>query len=197
MSDNKKEKVPETNIPFTSYFKGKKVSLIAFEKEDIPLSAKWNNTEEINAFTHSRFPASIFEQEEWYEKTSRDKTKKKLIIVANETKEKVGMVSLFNIDYKNHNCEIGCYIGTEYQNRGYAKEAKRLMIRFAFEELNMHKIFGHVTDFRGKVLGIDAAVGLKQECTIKESLFTNGKYYDVHIVSLFREDWEREYKDKW
>jgi RimJ/RimL family protein N-acetyltransferase len=197
MEESKKEQAVDASIPCTTYFKGKKVSLVPFEKEDIPLVAKWNNIEELNAFSHSRFPVSVFEQTDWYEKTMKDKTKKKLLVMSNETKDKVGMVSLFEIDMKNRNSMIGSYVAPEFQGRGYAKEAKRLLIRFAFQELNLHKLYGNVIDFGDKVMGIDASIGLTHECTLKEHMYTNGKYYDIHVVALLKKDWEEKFRDKW
>jgi RimJ/RimL family protein N-acetyltransferase len=197
MKEPEKKTYPQPELPCVSYFKGKRLSLIPFEREDIPLVAGWNNLEEISAFSETRFPVSIFEQTEWYEKTMRDKSKNKLIVRLDETNEKIGLVSLFKIDQKNLNCMIGAYIAPEYQNHGYVKEALSMIIRFAFQELNMHRIYGHVIDFPGKILKVDAAVGITYECTLKEAMYTNGRFFDVHVIALLREVWEKDFKDKW
>lgn len=128
------------------YFTGERVSLVAFEREDVDLVRRWINDEEITHFFGSRFPVSVFEQTQWYEHVQRDATKKKLL-VCNEKKEKVGMVSLIRIDQKNRNCEIGVYIDPAHQHKGYAREALTLLMRFAFRELNMHKIYANVLAF--------------------------------------------------
>ena len=60
--------------PASIYFKGSKVFLVPFEKEDIAIIREWINDEEISFFQGARFPVSYEEQVKWYEKTQQDKT---------------------------------------------------------------------------------------------------------------------------
>ena len=173
--------------PNTSYFRGEKVILKPFERDDIELSLKWNNDESINAFNGSRFPNSKLEQDEWYEKTQKDKSKKRLVICSHAG-EKAGMVSLFNINERNRNAEIGVYLSPEHQKKGFAKEAIKLLVNFAFMELNMHKIYASVFSFNEQSVKLFKAAGFKSEYTKSEEIFTNGEYFDIHVLSVFRKD---------
>jgi RimJ/RimL family protein N-acetyltransferase len=178
--DNLKKTIP-------IYFRGSKVKLAALEKEDVPFVTKWINNEEINYYNGSRFPSSLDEQYTWYEKIKNDKTKKKLVIYTKENK-RAGMVTLFNIDHRSQKAEIGVYISSEYQGKGYAKESLKLLVNFAFQELNMHKIFASILSFNTMSLKLFESVGFKREYTKREEAFTNGNFSDIEILSLFKRD---------
>ncbi|MCX7877168.1 MAG: GNAT family N-acetyltransferase [Ignavibacteria bacterium] len=178
----------ELKVPFNRYFRGEKISLKPFEKEDISLVASWNNNEDINSTMLSRFPVSIYEQEKWYEKTINDRSKKKLIIEINESGEKAGMASLFNIDSKNLSAEVGVYLDPAYHGKGYAKEAIIMLSRFAFHELNMHKLYASVIEFNEASVKVFESAGFSKEYIKKEAVFTNGKFYDVQYLCLFKRD---------
>lgn len=172
-------------IPF--YFKGSKINLLPLEKEDMPFVLKWINNEEINFYNGARFPVSLHEQNVWYEKNAGDKTKKKLVVCTN-TGEKAGMATLFNIDHRNQNAEIGIYIDPAFQGKGYAKEAIGLLVNFAFNEFNLHKVYATILDFNVNSIKLFESAGFALEYIKKEAYYTVGKFSDVHVLSLFRKN---------
>ena len=87
------------------YFTNEEITLLPIELDDIGRIQGWINNESITKFMGSRPPVNKLEQEEWLRSVSKDKSKIKLIICPKE-KAKIGVVSLFNIDYKNKNAEI-------------------------------------------------------------------------------------------
>lgn len=169
------------------YFQGKKVDLIAFEKHHVDMVAKWINDERINVGNGARFPVSEYEQMIWYENICKDKTKRKLII-STKKGELVGMVSLFNIDHKNQNSETGVYIMPDFQKKGYAKESLNLMLRFAFLELNMHKVYASIYDFNLASSKLFESVGFTPESVVKEVFYTQGRFADKHVYSIVKKD---------
>jgi ribosomal-protein-alanine N-acetyltransferase len=157
--------------PVTDYFTGKRVDLVAMEREDIPLVARWINDERINAYNGSRFPVSLFEQTLWYEGTQKDRTRAKLI-VRNKEGVPVGLGSLFKIDHRNRKAEIGVYIDPAHHRKGYAQEAMRMLMRFGFGELNLHKIYGYPLAFNEASTSMLVAVGMTREGVMQEEVWT-------------------------
>lgn len=173
------------NLKIPLYFKGSKIDLLPLEKEDMPQVLKWINNEEISFYNGARLPVSLHEQNAWYEKTAGDKSKKKLV-VCSKNGEKAGLATLFNIDHRNQNAEIGVYIDPDYQGKGYAKESIGLLVNFTLNELNMHKIYAAILDFNVNSIKLFEAAGFKTEYIKKEAYYTGGKFSDVHVLSLFR-----------
>jgi RimJ/RimL family protein N-acetyltransferase len=56
----------------------------------------------------------------------------------------VGIISIENIDKINRNAEVGYWIGKEYWNRGIATESLTLVIDYAFNKLDLHKLYASV-----------------------------------------------------
>jgi len=171
-----------------SYFIGKKVSLVALDLEHTDQVLTWINNEAINSSSGIRFPNSKTEQELWVKATIQNRSKKKLIITSTDEKE-VGMVSVHNIDHKNQNCEVGIYIDPNSQGKGYASEALKLVIRFAFLELNMFKVYANIHEDNTASISLFQKLGFNKEATIKKVIFKNGQFIDNLYFSLFKESY--------
>lgn len=92
----------------------------------------------------------------------------------------IGNISLQNIDKKNHCVEIAYLFGEkEYWGKGFATEASQALIKRAFEDLKMHRIyFGtHIENIGMQKVG--EKLGFQKEGIFKEALFKNGKYSDI------------------
>ena len=112
------------------YFINKKITLVAVQEKYIEDILNWINNEDINRFLGSRFPVGMEQQIKWIRNI--DNTKSKKLIIQNDKKENIGMVSLFKIDQKNQNAEIGIYIDPKFQNQGFSKLALKMVINFSF-----------------------------------------------------------------
>lgn len=171
------------------YFNSDEIKLIPPEEEDIVLLQRWINLEEISYFNGSRFPVSYVEQKEYYQRLIKDSSKKKLIIVDKQN-QKVGLISLMKIDYKNANAEIAVYIDPDYQNKGFASKSLKLMVNFAFYEMRMNKIYANILDFNVASIKTFQKAGFRHEATLKENFYSSNKFHDIFIFSLFKIDYK-------
>ncbi|MDD6313160.1 MAG: GNAT family N-acetyltransferase, partial [Firmicutes bacterium] len=67
-------------------------------------------------------------------------------VVLKETSEPVGSIGLMlgknsNLDLSENEAEIGYWIGVPYWGRGLIPEATNELIRYAFEELNIERLW--------------------------------------------------------
>ncbi len=58
--------------------------------------------------------------------------------------EVVGHISIKNVDGERGEAEVGYWIGRPYWGRGYASEAVRQIVAFAFEERGLRRLYAHV-----------------------------------------------------
>jgi RimJ/RimL family protein N-acetyltransferase len=94
----------------------------------------------------------------------------------------IGNISLQQIDLRNKQAEIAYLFGEkEHWNKGYAKNAGEILLKHAFEDLALHRIyFGtHVDNYRMRNLG--EKLGFLKEGILKEAFFKDGKYNDIII----------------
>ena len=170
-----------------TYFSDGRISLVPMEEGDVALVAGWINDERIGFFNGARFPVSLAEQTAWYRGVTGDRTKQKLLVVG-PAGEKVGMVSLFGIDARNQNAEVGVYVSPDHQRQGYAAAALRLVLRFAFRELNLHRVHCAILGFNEASIRLFEGVGFREEGRRREHVYADGRFVDVVLLSIFRRD---------
>jgi len=114
-----------------------------------------------------------------------DKSKEVYAVYLKENDTHIGNISLQKIDYKNNSVEIAYLFGEkEYWGKGYAKEASEVLIKRAFDELNLHRIyFGtHVENLSMQKLGEN--LGFKREGQQKDAQYKNGKYNNIVLYGM-------------
>lgn len=94
-----------------------------------------------------------------------------------------GACGLTSIDMVNRRAEFSCYIGNEYQKKGFAKAALKTLFSYGFKELNLHQIWGET--FHGNhALDLFKKLGMKEDGLRRDFYFKGGKYLDCHLVSM-------------
>lgn len=96
----------------------------------------------------------------------------------------IGAVGLFNVEPEHKNGEIGYWIGKSYWNKGYATEAVRTVIRFAFNSLHLHRVHAHVFSQNRASARVLENAGLQYEGTMKEHVLKNGRFINIDFYGL-------------
>lgn len=85
--------------------------------------------------------------------------------------------------------EWGFYIGDKNAPRGMGKVLAYSMLNFLFEEVKIRKVCADVLDFNRVSLNFHEKVGFKQDGILREHIYKNSRYCDVHLFSIFEEEW--------
>lgn len=171
---------------------GEKVILREVEEDDLDLIVKWRNDPEILKWLFSYLPLCEAKQRKWYEKYLNDDTQQTFIIKAKEEKTPIGTIGLTDIDYKNQKAELTIIIGEkEYRGRGLGGEALKLLVKFAFNEMNLRKIKALVFSDNVKAIILYEKCGFKEDGTLKDEIYRDDKFRDILIMSI----WRRENND--
>ena len=134
-------------------------------------------------------PMSEAGEEQWFEAQLADDCSHVFVI---ETAEGVpiGNLGLQSIDWQNRNAGCGISIGEkDYLNQGYGTDALRTLLGFAFEELNLHRIYLHVYDFNERAIQCYEKMGFRHEGRLRQCRFTGGRYVDELVMGMLREEW--------
>jgi RimJ/RimL family protein N-acetyltransferase len=110
-------------------------------------------------------------------------------IVDLETDRLLGSVSLNNV-HETHRCAtLGIVIGDKsYHNKGYGREAIRLLLDFAFNFLNMHNIVLWVYDDNARGIACYKSVGFKECGRRRQANRLNGKWRDIVFMDILAEE---------
>jgi len=86
---------------------------------------------------------------------------------------------------------MGIVIGAvKDQNKGYGTEAIQLLQEFVFLQLNLNRLQFEVHDFNQMAIKCYQKCGFKEEGRIRQKHFGNGKYSDIIIMGILREELE-------
>ena len=90
----------------------------------------------------------------------------------------------------NTAASLGIYIGTkEYRNQGYGKEVIKLLLKYCFEELGMHRVELTVNSENEIAKHCYSACGFKKCGTEREVSWFAGKWHDIDRMDIL----DREY----
>ncbi len=165
---------------------GEKVNIRAVERDDLPRYVRWLNDPEVRENLAMFYPMSLAEEEKWFEDKilKRDENNKTFAI---ETKDGVhiGGTGLDSINWKDRNAEFGIFIGEkDYWNKGYGTDATKTIVKFAFEEMNLARVYLRVYDDNPRAIRVYEKAGFEREGVLKKHIFRKGRYSDVIIMGI-------------
>lgn len=164
---------------------GKKVCLRSLRDEDMMVLFRWINDPELIKFTNTFRPVSASEQREWFESLP---LRKDQIVLGVELKSKqilIGTCGLYSIEWQNRKAEVRIKIGEKsYWGKGYGKDAIRLLIDFAFRDLNLRRLWLRVLKTNTRAIQLYFDVGFRKEGVLKKDIFIQGMYHDVEVMGL-------------
>jgi ribosomal-protein-alanine N-acetyltransferase len=91
---------------------------------------------------------------------------------------------------------IGYWIGVPYWNKGFATEAARAVVRYAFGHALYHKIMADhfaKNPASGRVM---QKLGMTCEGTLRQHFNKWGEYLDVVYYGILAEEWDRQSKPR-
>ena len=100
----------------------------------------------------------------------------------------LGSVGFVGFDWKARKTEIGYWISKNEEGKGIITRATRLMIDYAFEELDMNRIEIRCSAENVRSAAVPERLGFKKEGHLRQAEFRNGHLHDFLIYGMLRED---------
>ncbi|CAE6887998.1 Spermidine N(1)-acetyltransferase [Paraburkholderia domus] len=165
--------------------KSNRIKLRAIEEGDLPLIASWRSDPQVYEYFYEFLPISSRQQRNWFEKQLQDGSEINLV-VSNLSGVAVGTVSIYHIDRRNRKAEWGRLIIGDPAARsgGIGAEIEALILQYAFEHLNLHKLYCEVLVENEKVVSLHKKFGFREEGILRDHAFKAGKYADAIILAM-------------
>jgi len=171
---------------------GKVVRLRPLEPEDLEREYTWINDQDVTRFLSMRYPTSRAVEERWLrERPPNDFSNG--VALAIETKEGVhiGNLGLHQLNAEDRKASLGIMIGDkEYWSNGYGTDAIITLVRFAFAELNLHRVWLHVFEFNDRAQACYRKSGFTEEGRLRQHYYGQGRYWDVIVMAVLRAEFE-------
>lgn len=105
----------------------------------------------------------------------------------------IGGAGLWVDSWTHANAWLGISIGDrEYWGRGYGTEAVRLMVQYAFLELNLRRVSLGLHAYNERALKSYEKAGFKLEGRMRGEGLRDGVRFDSLWMGLLREEWEAQ-----
>jgi RimJ/RimL family protein N-acetyltransferase len=173
---------------------GKRIRLRSAEREDVPRFVAWLNDPEVYVHLSPRETLSRAEEEQWFEKMLALPVEEHILVIEiaiAEDWQPIGNMSLLRIDWRERSAEIGIFIGEKrFWNRGYGREAMQLMVRHAFCDLNLNRIFLRVDENNPRAIRAYEHAGFIHEGKMRQARFQDNGYIDVLLMSILHSEWQ-------
>ncbi|MCF8345867.1 MAG: GNAT family N-acetyltransferase [Bacteroidales bacterium] len=166
------------------------IYLRILEKSDIVATQKWINSSEISEIMGYLPVLSYDNQIDWYDKLKNDKSRFVYAICEKESGLHIGNVGLGRIDYVNRNCMFNIFIAEQQKRlKGLGSDATLLMLDFAFDRLNMHKVYLQTSLRFTSAIKMYERLGFKNDGVFREHYYTKGGYEDKVIYSIIKREY--------
>ena len=101
----------------------------------------------------------------------------------------VGHVMLLVPRLEDRSGEIGWVFHPDVAGRGLATEAACEVVRLAFEELDLHRVFAQLDPRNTASARLCERLGMRREALLRESSWFKGEWGDLAIYGLLRKEW--------
>ena len=168
---------------------GKKVVLRAMEKTDSDLIIGMFNDPEVEDLVVGwSFPVSRFAQEKWLDAHYGDQ--KNLRFVIETADGAVGIATLVNIDWKNRRATHGIKIANKaYRSRGIGTDTVMAIMRYAFDELGLHRLETTQFDTNIPSTRLYKKCGWVEEGVKREYIFKKGQFRDLTCIGILASEY--------
>ena len=112
------------------------------------------------------------------------------IVLINSNKL-IGVIDFFKVNKDTKKSELRYWIGKKYWGSGYTQQAVKLILKFGFNELKLHRISAshfQENESSGKVL---LKTGFQLEGIMRDSVLKNGKWHNSVQYSILEQDYKK------
>lgn len=171
---------------------GSKVRLGSINEEDIDIFASWYSDSDFLRFFDKvpAYPKSRQELVGWLKEIQDSNKGYSFAIRSIDNDEMIGYIELSNIQWWNGVATLGIGIGdTKHRGSGFGKEAMKLLLDFAFEELNLHRIQLNVFCYNTGAISLYEKVGFTREGVYREFIHRDGQRWDMYLYGILEQEW--------
>lgn len=174
-----------------NFMKGRLVRLAAVDYEELAsMIAKWSRDSEYWRFMASEAsrPFSVNQTRAWFDKEPPDIFHFLIRCLAND--QVIGDIGLEGVRWNHGETFVGIGIGErDYWGKGYGTDAMQIILRYAFQELNLQRVALNVFEYNPRAIRSYEKAGFRHEGRVRDCLQRAGRRWDLIYMGITREEW--------
>ncbi len=104
----------------------------------------------------------------------------------------IGVIKISSHNAKIREWEVGWAVHPDKWDKGYATEAARKMIDWAFDELNIHRMVAFCHADNAASVRVMEKLGMQRDGRLRETRWLNGAWWDEYVYAILDRDWKRQ-----
>jgi diamine N-acetyltransferase len=180
---------------------GKTCQLRPLARSDMPRFLSWRQNRQLRqAVLGYRFPVTAEMEANWFDSMLNEQSQRVAFFsidvigdrqaqpsVTAVSDQVIGFCRLTDIDWISRHAELGIMIGDAIsRGRGMGTEATALLCRYAFDDLNLERVWLQVDDANQPAKHLYGRLGFKEEGRLRRHAFVGGEYHDLILMGLLR-----------
>jgi diamine N-acetyltransferase len=163
----------------------KNINLRALEPEDLDFLFQIENNTTFWEVSSIQTPFSRFILKQYLANAQQDIYEaKQLRLIIEIDNKPIGLIDLFDFNPQHRRAGIGILILEKFQQKGFANEALQLVIKYAFNTLQLHQIYANITPDNKKSISLFTKnnfikVGVKKDWIISNNQFKDEVLYQL------------------
>jgi RimJ/RimL family protein N-acetyltransferase len=182
----------------TQLFEGKLIRLAPIDHEHDPeVESRWTHDLSLQRSLSRKpaMPLSIAQMKKKYETIEKQVEESKNLfhftIRSLEDGRLLGFVSIEGIEWTHGTGSLKLAIGDPAErNKGFGSDALTLMLHYAFNELNLHRLSAVVTEDNPGALKFFKKFGFIVEVRRRKAILRDGQTWDAIHLGLLRNEWQ-------
>lgn len=170
-----------------------RIALTAVAKSDVPTVLGWyEDVHFARLYSAQAFrPHTAESIEKWLEEERSAANNYLFAIRLKSASTLLGIVQLDSIEWSNGTAWLSIAIGDpNNRGKGYGRAAMRLLLNFAFGELNLRRVQLTVFSYNTPALRLYESLGFVHEGTARQALYRDDVRYDMLVYGLLRQEWK-------
>ena len=165
---------------------GTLVRLRAMEPEDLEDAYKWVNDREVTLWlTSLRYPVSRKDEQKWIDDAPTNSFGDVRLAIETKDGKHIGGINLHRVNPEDRKAGLGIMIGEkDHWSNGYGTDAIKTLLSFAFDEMNLHRVWLHVFADNERAMACYQKCGFREEGRLRQEVYQDGRYYDVVLMGV-------------
>ena len=184
----------------TQLFEGQDIRFGPIDHEKDPeIESKWTHDAEFMRMydVAPARPTSAAMLKKQYEKLEKQIEEEKNLyyftVRAQADDRLIGKAVIQWIEWTNGNAWIQLGLGSAADRRkGYGSQSLRMLIRFAFAELNLFRVSARVPEYNEAAIALLKKAGFTEEVCRRQAIERDGRRWDLIVFGLLKDEWQNQ-----